>query len=246
MQKDHACRQAGFAHILLIVLIAGIISIGGVAYFISAHSLEVETEEVKAVDQGLYLKPIQTVTKKVISTPTASLEPKINRYTNLNLGFQFEYPSKLTVKLDSEEEFSKRNLGDFRENFNYRAHYYPEKVLGAVSVNFIDSANFFDSAPFSVWVFDNPNNLSEASWYEKYWFYPFIWGEYTPKDSQKYGPQAEIKIGDKLGHFTIIDYQPGNPALVLIPLNKKMYLFRTIYYDDKETDLMMNTFRFLE
>lgn len=244
--------QKGFAHLLVIVLVAGIIAIGGVIYFTSVYPLRVATSEVKAIDRETELKvfqstaPRESIAPKVSPTSPLSLAPKFNIYTSLNLGFQFEYPSDLIVQNDSEEDFSKRNLGDFRENFNYRAHYYPEKVLGGVSVNKSDSSSFFEEAPFSVWIFDNQNNLTADSWYKKYWFYPFIWGEYESKVSAEYSPKEEIIIGDQKAHFTVIDYQTGVPILILIPLDKKMFLFRLLSNAKVPYDQMINTFKFLK
>lgn len=192
--------QKGFAQLLLILLALGLI-IGGVYLFYSKNSL---------------LK-----TSKI--SPTSSSEFK--DYSS-PLGFQLQYPKDLIVKEDTEEEFNKRGNGNFRKNFKSYIEYEPGKFLGAVVV--LDKPISYDTNPFTVWIFDNPNGLSVEDWYKNYWYYPFVWGDFSYQGKTVLAPKMEATISGQIGKSGIIDYQPGKPTFIYLPMDNKMYLFRII------------------
>ncbi len=142
------------------------------------------------------------------------------------LGFQFKYAKDLLVKQDSEEEYNKRGNGDFRKNFRGYVQYDPGKFIGSVVV--LDKTNNYDTNPFTVWVFDNPNDLSIDAWYKNYWYYPFVWGDFTYTGKFELAPKTDATISGQLGKSGIIDYQPGKPKFIYFSKDKKMYLFRII------------------
>ncbi len=192
--------QKGFAQPLLVILALGLI-ISGVYIFYSKNS----------------------------SLPT----PKSNFSSNLEFkdysnpsGFQFKYPKDLPVKEDTEEEFNKRGNGTFRKNFKEYVAYEPGKFLGGVVV--LDQTGNYDTNPFTVWVFDNPKDLSIDEWYKNYWYYPFVWGDFTYTGKTTLAPKDEATISGKLGKSGMIDYQPGKPKFVYLSWDKKVYLFRII------------------
>ncbi len=114
----------------------------------------------------------------------------------------------------------------FRKNFKGYVTYEPGKVLGIVAV--LDKANSYDTNPFTLWVFDNPEDLSIDAWYQTYWYYPFVWGDYTYTGKFELAPKQEATISGQLAKIGTIDYQPGKPKFVFISKDKKMYLFRII------------------
>lgn len=185
---------------LILSLLAGLIILGGIFYF-SRTTLQ--------QDQ---------VSPKSGNNPTA--------YTNQQLGFEFKHPSELSVKEDSEEEFNKRGNGNFRKNFKGYVTYEPGKFIGAVVV--LDKDLNYDTNPFTVWVFDNPNDLSIDEWYKNYWYYPFVWGDFTYNGKTTLAPKNEATISGKVGKSGIIDYQPGKPKFIYLSKDQKMYLFRII------------------
>lgn len=153
--------------------------------------------------------------------------PEVNIYTNKILGFQFSYKTEsLNVKEDSEENYNKRGNGDFRKNFKGYVGYEPATFLGAVSV--LDNTGSFDSSPFTVWVFDNTNNISVDSWFDRYWYYPFLWGvfDYTSKGHVRM--DGETTIDGQPAKFKVVAYQPGKPKFMYVSKDNRMYLFRII------------------
>lgn len=185
---------------LILSLLAGLIILGGFFYF---HKTTLQQNQVSPKSEN---------------NPTT--------YANQQLGFEFKHPSELSVKEDSEEEFNKRGNGDFRKNFKGYVQYEPGKFVGAVIV--LDKNLNYDTNPFTVWVFDNPSDLSIDKWYGNFWYYPFVWGDFTYTGKTVLAPKDEATVSGQLGKSGIIDYQPGKPKFVYLSLDKKMYLFRII------------------
>lgn len=206
--------QKGNAALLLLLL--GLIIVV-VAVFYAGHS--------KLPAPSLKTPTIPTIT----SSPT---------YINQNLGFEFSYSDGLTVKEDSEEQFNERGGGDFRKNFTSYIGYAPGKFLGAAAV--LDKENNFDKNPFSIWVFDNPEDLTIDSWHHRYWYYPFVWGDFTHTGKFILAPKDEATISGQMGKSGIIDYQEGKPKFVYLAKDKRMYLFRII---SETGDKILSTLR---
>jgi len=127
----------------------------------------------------------------------------------------------------------------FRKNFKGYVTYEPGKVLGIVAV--LDKANSYDTNPFTLWVFDNPNDLSIDEWYKNYWYYPFVWGDFTYKGKFELAPNTEATISGQMARSGVIDYQPGKPKFVYLSKDKKMYLFRIIGEDGNK---ILSSFNF--
>lgn len=205
--------------VLLFVLLAIILIISLGLFFISQGLVKNDTP----------VSPQQVVNKE-----------EENIYSNLNLGFEFKYPKNLTVKEDTEEEFNKRGNGDFRKNFKYYVTYPPAEVLGAVVI--LDETESFEMSPFTVWVFDNSNNLTIEQWYKNYWYYPFIWGDYTLRRNDV-APVDEATVSGQLAKSGIISYREGNPKFVYVAKDQKMYLFQVI---GEKGEQILSTFKLLE
>lgn len=183
---------------------------------------------------------IQRSTNQFSSSVSPSRDVIQKTYNNKQLDFQFAYSSKdFTVKEDSEEEFNKRGNGVFRKNFKGYVAYEPGRFLGAVVV--LGKDGNYDTNPFNLWIFDNPNNLTIDEWYKNYWYYPFIWGDYTLRRNDV-APTDEATISGQIAKSGIIDYQPGKPKFVYISYGKKMYLFRII---GEPGDQILSTFKFI-
>lgn len=163
-------------------------------------------------------------------------------YINQKLGFEFQYSDKdITIKEDTEEEFNKRGNGDFRKNFKGYVGYEPGKFLGAVVV--LDKDQKFDTNPLTIWVFNNPSNLSIDNWYKNYWYYPFVWGDFTYTGKFVLAPKQEATVAGQLGKSGVIDYQPGKPKFIYVSKDQKIYLFRII---GNASDQILATFKFLQ
>lgn len=174
-------------------------------------------------------------------SPVSVSESKNKTYTNDKLDFQFGYSKELTVRQDSEEEFNQRGNGEFRKNFKGYVGYEPGKFLGAAVVLGKD-ANY-DINPFTIWVFDNPNDLSIDGWHHDFWYYPFVWGDFTSTGKYELAPDQEATISGQIGKSKIIDYQSGKPKFIYLNKDKRMYLFRII---GETGDQILSTFKFLQ
>lgn len=193
--------QKGFAVSLLLLTV---LVIGGlIGYLIFSKSIQEDNLET----------PIKF----------AERSENLKTYTNKSLGFEFQYLKDLKVVEDSEENFHKRGNGNFRKNFTYYVTYPPAKVLGIAAV--LDSSNNFDKNPLTLWVFENLENLTVKDWYDKYWYYPFVWGDYTSR-RENVAPTQDATISGKLAKYGVVTYQPEKPKYLYLSDNNKMYLFR--------------------
>lgn len=193
--------QKGSAQLFLIVMTL-LLVIGGGIYFLRSNKKTVNL----AVPYNTY--------------------NNYNNYSNQALGFEFQYSKDLTVKTDSEEEFNKRGNGNFRKNFKGYVGYEPAKSLGAVAV--LDKSDAYDTSPFSVWVFDNPNNLTIDQWFKDYWYYPYLWGVFDWSSKNHITPDTEATISGQPAKSKVVAYQPGKPKFMYVAKDQKMYLFRVL------------------
>ncbi len=226
MQKGFVPIQSGFAQPLLVIAAIIILITAGVYFYQASRGI----------------KPFQTIKL------TVSKQPEFKTYTNTDLGFEFQYSKTLNVKVDSEEEFNKRGNGDFRKNFKGYVGYEPGKFLGAVAV--LDKTNSFDSSPFTIWMFNNDNNLTIDKWFENYWYYPYLWGVFDYTSKSHVTPDSEATVSGQLAKYKIVSYQPGKPKFVYVSKDQprldrgqKMYLFRII---GETGDKILSTFKFLK
>ncbi len=217
--------QKGFAQPLVIVLIVAALSV--FAYFYSQKNF-VHFVQIKPSVNNLPV--INNLTKPVNNIQT---------FSNTKFSFEFKYAKDLVSKEDTEEEFNKRGGGNFRKNFKGYVVYEPGKFLGAAVV--LGKDNNFDTNPFSLWIFDNPQDLSIDAWYKMYWYYPFVWGDFTYTGKFTLAPNTEATISGQMAKSGIIDYQPGKPKFVYLSKEKKMYLFRII---GESGDKILSTFKF--
>lgn len=175
-----------------------------------------------------------------IISPELQIIQTERTYSNQALGFEFKYDKDLVVREDTEEDFNRRGNGNYRKNFKGYVGYDPGKFVVAIVVLAKDEA--YDINPFTVWIFDNPDNLSIDAWYKNYWYYPFIWGDFTYTGKIEQAPKIEATISGQLGKSGIIDYSPGKPKFVYVSRNGKMYLFRMIGSDG---DKILGTFKLI-
>lgn len=187
----------------------------------------------------LFNKPTTTNIKSPIQKSDS-----LKTYTSNSFNFQFQYSKDLTVKDDSEQEFFKRAGGDFRKNFKGYVTYEPGKIIGAVVAS--DKTDSFDTNPFTIWVFDNPDNLNIDSWYDQYWYYPFVWGDFTYNGKFKTSPQNIATVSGQLIKSGVVDYQPGKPKFIYINYKGRMYLLRVINQEGNMGDQILQSFKLLD
>ena len=155
---------------------------------------------------------------------------------------EYVYVERLVVHGEiTEEEFNKRGNGDFRKNFKGYVGYEPGEPFGAVVV--LDKEGSYDASPFSVWVFNNSNVLTIEQWFDKYWYYPYLWGVFDYTSKSHVALDTEATVSGQQARYKIVAYQPGKPKFVYIAKDQKMYLFRVI---GDSGDKILSTFKFLK
>ena len=251
MHFDYAqCKQKGFAHIFALVGVLVLLAVLGEVYYLSkANSSKKIQPEVVSTDSFNQApeenSPIASIKpKSLLQSALSNSQAPFQKqeeltYSNPNLGFELKFTKDLTVKEDSEEEYNKRGNGNYRKNFNGYVGYEPGKVLGAVVV--LDKTGSYDINPFSVWVFENPNNLTPDDWFSKYWYYPFLWGVFDYTSKGHVALDQEATISGKPAKSKIVSYQVGKPNYIYISKDQKMYLFRII---GETGDKILSGFKF--
>lgn len=238
MHFDFAqCKQKGSAALFLLVGLVITVSIG----IFSFRLLKSPVSLAPQVSQP----PVRT------SAP----DSQILTYVNQALGFEFEYPKEFSVKEDSEEQFNQRAAGsasksvngDFRKNFKGYVGYEPGKFIGAVVVldersSPSDKTSSFNNSPFTVWVFDNQDDLIVDSWFDNYWYYPFLWGVFDNISKGHIALDKEATISGRIVKYKIVTYQPGSPKFMYIAKDGKMYLFRVI---GETGEKILSSFKFI-
>lgn len=182
---------------------------------------------------------LSKVTSNVRLSVAASALPQAQpAFVSSELGFKLD-SFGLEVRTDSEAEFNKRGNGDFRKNFQGYVGYEPAPVIGAVVI--LDQDKNYERAPLSIWVFANPDNINPPVWYTRYWYYPFVWGDFSYDTKAKAAPVEIATVSGQVANSATIDYQPNKPKFYLLPKDGKMYLFRVVGTGEN----ILNSFKFL-
>ena len=122
--------------------------------------------------------------------------------------------------------------------------YAPPEFLGAVAV--LDKTGSYDKNPFSVWVFNNNNYLTIEQWFQKYWYYPFVWGVFDYTSKGHIALDQEATVSGETAKSKIVSYQSGEPKYIYVSKNSKMYLFRIIDDKDHTGDQILSSFKFIQ
>lgn len=160
-----------------------------------------------------------------------------------SLGLKFELPIGYKVVKETEEEYFKRANGQIRKNFNYYVLYSPAEFAEAFYV-MPESEKNLDKAVLTVWVFQNPEDLDPEKFYEKYWYYPFVWGDFTARKNGIAPKDIEL-IGGKEGKFGVVDYRDEKPKFIYLPLRSKNLMMQIQFPSENEIGKkILKTFRF--
>lgn len=201
-------RQSGFAALLTLILI---IVIAAATYIV-----------------GKQLLPLM-FTKKTVEVVQVLPRPSQNVYYDKEVGFEFKFPSSgYSIIDDDEEKFSSHAKAQFRKNFTGYVGYEPPQFVKGLIVKANDSAHpdQFEPVPLTLWIFDNPKSFSIDQWYQRYWYYPFVWGQFAQPQKGKSSPVNISSVSGQLSKSNIISYRPGSPKFVYLSHNSKIYLFR--------------------
>lgn len=153
------------------------------------------------------------------------------------------------MREDNEAEYSKRYNVQLPDEFLKSFKYSPPKLIGGIRVEsritYQDAYdNNYNLTPFSVWVFDNQDDIDIDEWFELYSYYPFRWDHSIPSITGKIRPRSNITIGGILGKTSRPD--EGMQYIYLLQ-DKRMILIQIWeeYQSKGIGSLILSTFRFL-
>lgn len=210
--------QRGFALPLLLMTVL-LVSVIALSYFYlkptSSTELQTHAQEVTV--------PMQSALPASASTyapVTAS-----QTITDDILKASLTIPQGYKLVRETEEEYFKRANGQISKNFNYYVQYPPAEFAESFYI-LPNEENNLDKSVLAFWVFQNPNNLTPIDFYKRYWYYPFVWGDYT-QARNKIAPEQLIQIGGKDGMYGIVDYRSGKPKFIYLQLADKNLMVQT-------------------
>lgn len=186
-----------------------------------------------------YLDQNSQKSSPILQIPKITLQTKV--YENKDLNFRFEYPVSFEVIPDGEENYFKETGADHRKNFTGYVGYKPPEFITGIALKKASGTLL------TLWVFDNPNNISIESWFDKYWYYPFLWGIFNYPDKNPLKPTVEATISGQLAKSVVVSYQPGKPEYTYVENGGKMFMFRVIKGgNEKVISQVLSSFKFIE
>jgi len=209
--------QRGSVLPIILVLIL-VLSVGVGAFFVQYSRTDMTSEAA-----------VQVV--KPEATPSA--KPDYQEIIDEVIGLTFKMPLNFNLVTETEEEYFKRANGQIRKNFNYYVLYNPAEFAEAFYV-LPEAENNLDKAVLTVWVFQNPENLDAEKFYGKYWYYPFVWGDFTAAKN-KIAPESIELVDGKEGQFGVVDYRDGKPKFMYLPIRDKNLMLQIQYPDGNLT-----------
>lgn len=151
-------------------------------------------------------------------------------YTDPDFNFSFKFPAKRYqfINYGEKEYFAELTKTDLRKNFTGYVGYEPPKFIKGFMLKEynVKVTSQFAAIPLMIWVFDNPQGLSVDQWYEQYWYYPFLWGQFAQPFKGQSGPNNISTTSSHPTKYNIIPYQPAQPKFTYLIHQGKMFLFR--------------------
>lgn len=195
--------------VLPLLLIFGLVIAIGIGVFFIQFSRTNTSSEASILLQS----------SKIMPSPSPKNQAVFDEFT----GLKFEISEGFSVKRETEEEYFTRALGNSRKNFTGYVLYPPAEFTEAFYI-ISDAEKNLDKAVIAVWVFQNSEALTPKAFYDKYWYYPFVWGDFTGRKVEIAPETAEV-VGGKEGLSGIVSYREGKPKYIYLPLiDKKLMM----------------------
>lgn len=198
--------------ILLIVVCVVVIAAAGFVYLRFASTKPVSLD----------------ANSNALSGTRASPEPQVTG--DKLLGLKLEIPPKYSLKKETEEDYFKRAYGNIRKNFSSYVLYPPAEFAEAFYV-ISDTEDNLDKAALTVWVFKNPDDLDAKEFYSRYWYYPFVWGDFTERKNEIAPANVELINGREV-LSGVVSYREGNPKYIYLPLQDKELIMQIQFKSD--------------
>ena len=195
--------QKGFAQTLLLLIV--LLSLGGFAlywFFLRSSTPPVIPE------------------KTAFPLPDSENLPQNTIFKNDEIGLEISLPPGFSIKQETEKDYFKRANGDTRKNFTYYVQYPPPEFVNSFYVMEAGENNP-DKAKLSILVFKNPENMEPQKFYQEYWYYPFIWGEFSLSEKNKFAPQAIELIDGRESGTAVADFRETKPKFIYLPYKQK-------------------------
>ncbi len=228
--------QKGFGGIIILFFVLLLmVGVGASTFYFKNHYLQKQSEIKNVSIEGTNEVPIA---------------PTENIFKNNELGFEFKVPDGFSVKEETEEEFHTRSNGNIRKNFTSYVKYAPTDFITSLyvlnkqrlpSTEVVGKDTDFENAPLSVWVSENPRDLGGKDFYKDYWYYPYVWGDFSTAEKNKFAPNSKEEIGRLPALSGIASKSPGSPKFIYLAKDGKMFLFRVVG-DTK----ILDSFKFID
>ena len=174
-------------------------------------------------------------------------------YVDKDKAIAFLYPNDThLVTIDGEVEYARTTSSGIPNSFIQAKGYSPPEVIWALKVEEKKMyqgryGDEFPLTPFAVWVFDNTQLLSISEWFNKYWYYPFTWGNAVQTELDKMEPVAIGVIDEKQAYGYNAGPTPrGYLKLVYVSQGARIYLFQLLGEESTSLeDQIMASFKFL-
>lgn len=219
--------QRGFVLPWILFLIFAIIVSGGIYYYFNSITSRVEIKQ-----------------ESVKVSPRAASSPQPQSITDDLLDLKLEIPVGYRKVSETEKEYFIRANGEIRKNFGSYIQYPPAEMVEGFYI-LSDSEKNLDQANLSIWVFKNPDNLDPQKFYSKYWYYPFVWGDFSA-GKNKIAPEKKEILGGKEGESGIVDFREGKPKFIYILLKDKnlMMQIQLPSVGNEAGNKILNSFKF--
>ena len=204
--------QKGSAPILIVLLVV-ISSLGIFGYWYISSTQTPDTQD-----------ELIPPTRQSMPAIAPSTEPSPTIYTDPSLGFKTKIPQGFNVREETEEEYFKRANGQIRDNFTSYVQYPPPMFTKSLYV-IKESDKDLGNAVLSIVVYENPENLSPEKFYNKYWYYPFIWGEFGG-DKSLISPKEIEKVGGTEAGSAVVNFRESKPKFIYLPLEDKKQMLQ--------------------
>lgn len=222
-----AQRGNVLVYLLMPLLVAALI----IFFIAKVQNQKIPTPLIKSPPIQTEVKAAPAESASPAKTPIITSVATGEIYTDSSLKFQFSYPNSDDVVSETEDAYSKRTETDYRKNFTDYMRYAPPKFVTSVIIKpktLKLGSSQFDIIPLTIWVFENPQNLSPDTWYKNYWYYPFVWGIFVTAQKNAIAPQTDTSVSGVLTKSAVVGYSPGKPEFILVPKGDKMFLFKVM------------------
>ena len=168
------------------------------------------------------------------------------KYENDQGGLTFRYPPDYKVFTNDEVTVKQtdRNLY-YQDEFAAVLGYRPPQVVVEVYVSHNSvQPSVHHNPTFHIWVLENSAQLSIDDWYQKYQYYPAVWGQLSDTKMAADIPSSQVEIGSHVASFSASnDYRREQYGYLL--QGSRIFLFQVDMQENVSSEIL-STFQVIE